>query len=83
IPPISEESNICLNCDTVYTGSYCNRCGQSRNTPRYRFSNAFRNILGGFTNIDNGFGRTLLDLLYRPGYMIRDFIAGKRILYFR
>ena len=83
IPPISEESNICLNCDTVYTGSYCNRCGQSRNTPRSRFSNAFRNILGGFTNIDNGFGRTLLDLLYRPGYMIRDFIAGKRILYFR
>lgn len=83
IPPISEESNICLNCYTVYTGSYCNRCGQSRNTPRYRFSNAFRNILGGFTNIDNGFGRTLLDLLYRPGYMIRDFIAGKRILYFR
>ena len=83
IPPISEESNICLNCDTVYTGSYCNRCGQSRNTPRFRFSNAFRNILGGFTNIDNGFGRTLLDLLYRPGYMIRDFIAGKRILYFR
>ena len=83
IPPISEESNICLNCDTVYTGSYCNRCGQSRNTPRYRFSNAFKNILGGFTNIDNGFGRTLLDLLYRPGYMIRDFIAGKRILYFR
>ena len=83
IPPISEESNICLNCDTVYTGSYCNRCGQSRNTPRYRFSNAFRNILGGFTNIDNGFGRTLLDLLYRPGYMIRDFIAGKRILSFR
>lgn len=83
IPPISEEGNICLNCDTVYTGSYCNRCGQSRNTPRYRFSNALKNIIGGFTNIDNGFGRTLLDLLYRPGYMIRDFIAGKRILYFR
>ncbi|MCG4739038.1 HAD-IA family hydrolase, partial [Bacteroides intestinalis] len=55
-PPMSEESNICLNCETAYTGSYCNRCGQSRNTPRYRFSNAFRNILGGFTNIDNGFG---------------------------
>ncbi len=83
VPVASEESNTCLNCGTVYTGSYCNRCGQSRNTPRYRLSNAFRNILGGFTNIDNGFGRTLLDLLYRPGYMIKDFIAGKRILYFR
>lgn len=83
VPVASEESNTCLNCGTVYTGSYCNRCGQSRNTPRYRLSNAFRNILGGFTNIDNGFGRTLLDLLYRPGYMMKDFIAGKRILYFR
>jgi len=83
IPASNEESVTCLNCGTVYTGSYCNRCGQSRNTPRYRFSNALRNILGGFTNIDNGFGRTLMDLLYRPGYMIRDFIAGKRILYFR
>lgn len=83
VPVASEENNTCLNCGTVYTGSYCNRCGQSRNTPRYRLSNAFRNILGGFTNIDNGFGRTLLDLLYRPGYMIKDFIAGKRILYFR
>lgn len=83
VPPISEKSNVCLNCGTTYAGSYCNRCGQSRNTPRYRFSNALRNIMGGFTNIDNGFGRTLLDLLYRPGYMIRDFIAGKRILYFR
>lgn len=84
VPPISKEQhNTCLNCGTVYNGSYCNRCGQSRNTPRYRFSNALKNIVGGFTNIDNGFGRTLLDLLYRPGYMIRDFIAGKRIIYFR
>lgn len=82
-PPISEESNICLNCGNVYTGSYCNRCGQSRNTSRYRLSNALKNIIGGFTNIDSGFGRTIIDLLCRPGYMIRDFIAGKRIKYFR
>lgn len=46
-------------------------------------SNALKNIAGGFFNIDNGFGRTLLELLYRPGYMIRDFIGGKRVEYFR
>ena len=82
-PPINNETNICLNCATTYTGNYCNGCGQSRNTPRYRLSNALRNIAGGFFNIDNGFGRTLLELLYRPGYMIRDFIGGKRVEYFR
>ena len=82
-PPASTETCTCLNCGTTYTGNYCNRCGQSRNTPRYRLSNALKNIAGGFFNIDNGFGRTLLELLYRPGYMIRDFIGGKRIEYFR
>lgn len=82
-PRNSEEPCTCRNCGTTYVGNFCGRCGQSRKTPRYRFSNAVKNILGGFTNIDNGFGRTLIDLLYRPGYMIRDFIDGKRIQYFR
>lgn len=82
-PRNSEEPCTCRNCGTTYVGNFCSRCGQSRKTPRYRFSNAVKNILGGFTNIDNGFGRTLIDLLYRPGYMIRDFIDGKRIQYFR
>lgn len=82
-PPAGNETCTCLNCGTTYTGNYCNRCGQSHNTPRYRLSNALKNIAGGFFNIDNGFGRTLLELLYRPGYMIRDFIGGKRVEYFR
>lgn len=82
-PPMDNETSTCQNCGNTYTGNYCNRCGQSRNTPRYRLSNALRNIAGGFFNIDNGFGRTLTELLYRPGYMIRDFIGGKRVEYFR
>lgn len=82
-PPTDNQTSVCQNCGTVYTGNYCNRCGQSRNTPRYRLSNALRNIAGGFFNIDSGFGRTLIELLHRPGYMIRDYIGGKRIPYFR
>lgn len=82
-PPLTNEPCICRNCGHNYTGNFCNRCGQSHDTPRYRLSNALRNIAGGFTNIDDGFGRSLTDLLYRPGYMIRDFIGGKRIPYFR
>ncbi|MEG0519164.1 MAG: HAD-IA family hydrolase [Bacteroidales bacterium] len=82
-PLIDKQLYLCQNCGTNYIGNYCSRCGQSHNTPRYRIGNAFRNIVGGFTNIDSGFGRTLTELLYRPGYMIRDFIGGKRIHYFR
>ena len=82
-PPSDDNHCICQNCGTSYQGNFCNRCGQTRNTPRYHLSNACKNIVGGFTNIDNGFGRTLIELLYRPGYMIRDFIGGKRVQYFR
>lgn len=82
-PPSDDNHCICQNCGTSYHGNFCNRCGQTRNTPRYHLSNACKNIVGGFTNIDNGFGRTLIELLYRPGHMIRDFIGGKRVQYFR
>lgn len=82
-PTTDNEVCTCQNCGTTYTGNYCNRCGQSRNTPRYRLSNALKNIMGGFFNIDSGFARTLTELLYRPGYMIRDYIGGKRVQYFR
>lgn len=82
-PASDNEICTCQNCGTTYAGNYCSRCGQSRNTPRYRLSNALKNIMGGFFNIDSGFARTLTELLYRPGYMIRDYIGGKRVQYFR
>lgn len=78
-----EEPCTCLCCGEEYTGNYCPRCGQSRKTSRYRLRNALQNIASGFFNIDTGFGRTMIDLLHRPGYMMRDFIAGQRAPQFR
>ncbi len=80
-PPAVDETCTCLNCGTTYTGNYCRRCGQSRTTTRYRFRNVLKNIVVGFFKVNNEFGRTLMELLYRPGYMIRDFIGGKRVKY--
>ena len=82
-PASTPDACTCLNCGEVYHGNFCPRCGQSRDTRRYRLANALRNIAGGFFNIDSGFGRTLLDLLHRPGYMMADFIAGRRAPQFR
>jgi hypothetical protein len=82
-PPASTDPIVCRNCGEDYIGSYCPRCGQSRKTYRFTFKRGIQNVLGGLTNIGNGFGRTLIELLFRPGYMISDFIAGKRVQYFR
>jgi len=78
-----EEINLCKNCGSQFIGNYCNYCGQSKETPRFNFHSAAKNMFGGLSNIDHGFWHTLINLLYRPGYMINDFISGKRVSYFR
>ena len=84
---------VCKNCGNTFQGNYCPQilliipfhphCGQNRHTPRFTIRNAFQNILSGFFNIDNGFSRNLIELLYRPGYMIRDYLRGKRVHYYK
>lgn len=83
IPLNTAATTVCKCCGEIYQGNFCPRCGQPCTTSRYRMSNALKNIAGGFFNIDSGFGRTLIDLFYRPGHLIREFVTGRRAFYFR
>ncbi|WP_321332800.1 DUF3667 domain-containing protein [uncultured Bacteroides sp.] len=78
-----KEKRTCKNCQHEFEGNFCSNCGQSKNTPRFTYHAIIRNFLGGLTNIDSGFFFTIKELFIRPGYMIRDYIAGRRVLYFR
>ena len=80
-PPLCTESCVCKNCNYVFTGNFCPRCGQSRNTPRYVLKGIVGNVLRTIFRVDGKFARTLLELLYRPGHAMRDFIRGKRVRY--
>ncbi len=71
----------CKNCKTGFTGKYCYNCGQSAKITRLTWTSVIEQILGGFTNITRGFGFTIIELFTRPGYMINDFIRGKRVIY--
>ena len=77
------QNHTCRNCGNVFIGNYCPNCGQTEDTPRFTLRNAFQNILSGFFNIDNGFTRNLLEFLCRPGYMIRNYLDGHRVHYFK
>lgn len=83
IPNTSTEEYVCLNCGNTFTGNYCNTCGQHKKVVHYTLRSAFENIVTALTHINHGFGHTLIELVTRPGYMIRDFLAGKRIRYSR
>lgn len=72
----------CLNCGTAYAGNFCPECGQKKNTHRITFAAILHEIPHSVFHIDKGFFYTFIQLLYRPGYAIKDYLQGKRIRYF-
>ena len=72
----------CKNCGRQYKGDYCPECGQAADTPRITFRSMILRTLDvwGFGN--RSMPRSLLHLLLRPGYMITDYIEGRRQPYF-
>lgn len=79
--PLRQETTLCKNCGQRFSGNYCPRCGQSCHVRRFNFLSILTNILRAFSRLANGFKRTAVELLWRPGYMMADFIKGKRIRY--
>lgn len=72
---------VCLNCGSTFAGNFCNRCGQSRSVSRLTWNSLLSQILRAFTRLANGYKRTVAELIYRPGYMIADYMSGRRVLY--
>lgn len=75
------EEHKCLNCGTTYRGNYCPYCRQKATTKRLNLLETFKNFFGRFTKIDQGLLHTVFDLIYRPAYMVRDYINGYRTEY--
>lgn len=82
IKPMQMETVTCKHCGTQYQGNYCPRCGQSKavsQMTRRGFVNAF---MEAYPQLASTFLRTCWELLLRPGYMIRDYCRGHRVIYF-
>lgn len=75
--------NHCLNCGNDYKGNFCPVCGQTAKTERFTISTTLKHLLFFFTKFDDKFKHTVIDLCYRPGHMIREYIDGRRTDYLR
>ena len=76
VKPLSAKEHDCTTCGTHYKGNYCPRCGQSSKIGRYSFKNAFLLFLDVWGLGNRGMFRTIRDLIFRPGYMIRDYLLS-------
>jgi hypothetical protein len=73
----------CKNCDEQFVGNFCNNCGQSAHTHTINWHYVGHDIQHGILHVDKGILYTLKELLLRPGVTIRNFLAGKRVNYFK
>ena len=80
--PLSNEQHTCSTCGTQFTGNYCPRCGQSSIVGRFSFKKATLLFLDVWGLGNRGMFRSIRDLLFRPGYMIRDYLSGMQSAYF-
>lgn len=82
-PLCTEEAEpcTCLCCGTEYRGRYCPGCGQSSRTRRFTLRGTLENVTTIFAHADGRLKHTLTDLFTRPGYMIWDYLKGRRMEY--
>ena len=73
-----EGKQHCLNCGADFEGAFCPHCGQYWRVQRVTARSILDLIVTNITSINANMPRTILDLFYRPGYLIADYLRGRR-----
>lgn len=71
----------CLNCGTLVQGHYCQNCGQENIVPKETFWHMFTHFFYDITHFDGSFFTTLKDLLFKPGFLTKEYMKGRRKAY--
>lgn len=72
----------CANCGTVLTGKYCGECGQRHHDhPVHDVRHFIGEAIEDLTHADSRLWQTLTALLFRPGFLTREFLDGRRARY--
>lgn len=74
---------VCPNClrPSDADHNFCPNCGQEHGHPSISLFEVFRDVWDEFARIDSRLLKTLLPLLFRPGVLTREYMAGRRARY--
>jgi len=73
----------CANCGAPVDGAYCARCGQETSIALPTARAFLREAAGRYVALDGRLWRTLAALFFRPGFLTREYLAGRRRRYVR
>ena len=71
-------SDHCLNCNAPRSSEYCAECGQRHLAHRLRLGELTKELFSKVTDLDRGLLHTFIELLTRPGSVIRDYVSGRQ-----
>ena len=77
-PPLVPE---CANCGAPLSGRYCSACGQRHEPHIHSVAHFAAEGFESISHADSRVWRTLWYLLARPGFLTREFFAGRRMRY--
>ena len=81
---VAAAAEVCPECGEALAGDFCHRCGEKR--PEARDLSVRHFVLDAakeLTSLDSKLTRTLLALLFRPGRLTNEWIAGRRGRYLK
>lgn len=71
----------CENCHQPVNGAFCSHCGQSVESTLKYFWTVILHLLDDFFSFDSRANRTLFPLLFKPGFLTREYFSGRRVHY--
>jgi hypothetical protein len=72
------DRGACANCGATLSGEYCHDCGQYAHNPLSSFRHAVEDVFESVWHLDGRIFRTLR-LLFVPGRVAREYMAGHRV----
>lgn len=76
--------HYCRNCNSNFTGNYCNNCGQKLFSSHDKsIKNLFEEVLHFLTHFEGTFFTTLKTIFFYPSKVSNDYCSGIRKRYFK
>jgi len=73
----------CRNCGGAVGGAFCPACGQETRTRLPTFLQFMKDAAGRYVALDGKWWKTFAGLVFRPGFLTREYLAGRRVRYVR
>jgi hypothetical protein len=85
-PPATAETSTdakhrCANCGALVSGRYCAECGQRVEHSLHSLWHFIGEAAEDLTHADSRLWRTLAALFFKPGFLTREFLDGRRMSY--